>query len=216
MRAEIEEEEMIAKEKDKANTAVIEEWDDVQATIDADRQRKYFAAKRAKEIKNKPPTKKIFDKVYKRVNTFVDMDTENVEESLKKTQVEGSSKKAGQELEQANAKKQKLAEREQEKVAEDDTAELKRCLEIILEDDDDATVKATPLSSKSPTIVDYKIYREGKKSYFKITRADGNPQNYLTFGTMFKNFKREDLEVLRSIVKERFKKTNPVDDIENL
>nr|GFC60916.1 hypothetical protein [Tanacetum cinerariifolium] len=47
--------------------------------------------------------KKIFDKVYKRVNTFVDMNTENVEESLKKTQAavtEGSSKRAGQELEQ--------------------------------------------------------------------------------------------------------------------
>nr|GFB49306.1 xylulose kinase-1 [Tanacetum cinerariifolium] len=33
---------------------------------------------------------------------------------------------------------------------------------------------------------------------------------------MFKNFNREDLEVLRSIVKERFKKTKPVDDMENL
>nr|GEX66728.1 hypothetical protein [Tanacetum cinerariifolium] len=38
MKAEIEEEERIAKEKDKANRAVIEEWDDVQAAIDADRQ----------------------------------------------------------------------------------------------------------------------------------------------------------------------------------
>nr|GEU31799.1 hypothetical protein [Tanacetum cinerariifolium] len=210
-------------------------------------KRKYFAAKRSEEIRNKPPTKvqqksimctymrniegfkkkdfkgksfddikKIFDKVYKRVNTLVDMDTENVEESLKKTQVEGSSKRAGQELEQEIVKKQKLAEREQAKVADDDTAELKRCLEIVLEDDNDVAIEATPLSSKSPTIVDYKIYKEGKKSYFKIIIADGNSQNYLTFGTMFKNFNREDLEVLRSIVKERFKKTKPVDGMENL
>nr|GEY84392.1 hypothetical protein [Tanacetum cinerariifolium] len=91
-------------------------------------RRKYFAAKRAKEIKNKPPTKaqqkslmctymkniegykkkdfkgksfdaikKMFDRVYKRVNTFVDMNTEIVEESLKKTQAEvteGSFKRA--------------------------------------------------------------------------------------------------------------------------
>nr|GEU99584.1 hypothetical protein [Tanacetum cinerariifolium] len=119
--------------------------------------RKYFAAKRAKEIRYKPPTKvqqkslmctymkymegykqkdfkgksfndikKIFDKVYKRVNTFVDIDTENVEESLKKTQEEGISKRAGQELEQESAKKQKLAKQEQAQVADDDTAELKR------------------------------------------------------------------------------------------
>nr|GEX33332.1 ribonuclease H-like domain, reverse transcriptase, RNA-dependent DNA polymerase [Tanacetum cinerariifolium] len=277
MRAKMEEEERITREKDEANKAVIEEWDDVQAIIDADRQlakqiqaqereqlsieerskllaeliesrRKYFAAKRAKEIRNKPPTKaqqksimctyirnikgfkqkdfkgksfddinKFFNKVYKRVNTFVDMNTENVEDSLNKTQAEVtevSFKRARQELEQESAKKQKLAEQEQAKVADDDTVELKRCLEIVLEDD--VVIEATPLSSKSHIIVDYKIYRERKKRYFKIISADGNSQNYLTFGTMFKNFNREDLEVLRSIVKERFKKTKPVDDIENL
>nr|GEU58780.1 hypothetical protein [Tanacetum cinerariifolium] len=92
--------------------------------------------------------------------------------------------------------------------------ELKRCLEIVPEDVDDVEIEATLLSSKSPTIVDYKIYREGKKSYFKT--SDENSQNYLTFRTMFKNFNREDLEVLKSIVNERFKKTKPVDDMDNL
>nr|GFB15634.1 hypothetical protein [Tanacetum cinerariifolium] len=38
MKAKIEEEDRIVKEKDEANRAVIEEWDDVQATIDVDRQ----------------------------------------------------------------------------------------------------------------------------------------------------------------------------------
>nr|GEU61111.1 hypothetical protein [Tanacetum cinerariifolium] len=135
----------------------------------------------------------MFDKVYKRVNTFVDMITENVEESLKKTQA-----------------------KEQAKVVDDDIAKLKRCLQIVPKDDDDVAIEATPLSSESPTIVDYKIYREGKKSYFKIIRADGNSQKYLTFRTIFKNFNIEDLEVLRSIVKERFKKTKLVDDMDNL
>nr|GEY04408.1 hypothetical protein [Tanacetum cinerariifolium] len=93
-----------------------------------------------------------------------------------------------------------MPEQEQDKVADDDIAELKRCLEIV-PNDDVVEIKATLLSSKYPTTVDYKIYREGKKSYFKIIRADGNSQNYLTFRTMFKNFNREDLEVLRSIVK---------------
>nr|GEV50624.1 hypothetical protein [Tanacetum cinerariifolium] len=83
-------------------------------------------------------------------------------------------------------------------------------------DDDHVTIEAAPLSSKSPTIVDYKIYKEGRKSYFKIIRADGNSQNYLTFGKMFKNFNREDLEVLWSIVKARFKKTKPVADMDNI
>nr|GEV68143.1 hypothetical protein [Tanacetum cinerariifolium] len=129
----------------------------------------------------------------KRVNTFVDMNTEIVEERSKKTQAEvtkGSSKRAGDELEQESSKRQKLEK-------EDDSTELKRCLEIVHKDDDDVTNKATPLSSKSPTIVDYKIYKEIKKSYFKIIRADGNSQSYLTFRKMFKNFDRENLEVLQ-------------------
>nr|GEU80821.1 hypothetical protein [Tanacetum cinerariifolium] len=112
-------------------------------------------------------------------------DKENVKESLNKTQAEvteGSSNRVGQELEQESANKQKLVEQEQAKVVDDDTAELKRCLEIVPKDDDDVAIEATPLSSKSPTI----------------------------------NFNREDLEVLRSIVNERFKKTKPLDDMDNL
>nr|GEU93621.1 hypothetical protein [Tanacetum cinerariifolium] len=94
---------------------------------------------------------------------------EIVEERSKKTQAEvtkGSSKRAGDELEQESAKRQRLEK-------EDDSAELKRYLEIVHEDDD-VTIEATPLSSKSSTIVDYKIYKEKKKSYFKIIRADCN------------------------------------------
>nr|GEV15721.1 hypothetical protein [Tanacetum cinerariifolium] len=113
-----------------------------------------------------------------KVNTFVDMNTEIVEKRSKKTQLEvtkGGSKRARDEIEQESAKKQRLEKK-------DDSTELKRCLEIVLEDDDDVTIEATTLSSKSPTI----------------------------------NFNREDLEVLRSIVKEIFKKTKPVDGMDNL
>ncbi|GJX63316.1 hypothetical protein Tco_0296216 [Tanacetum coccineum] len=107
-------------------------------------------------------------------------------------------------------------EQKKQKVEEDkESEELKQCLEIILDNGDDVTIDATPLSTKSPTIVDYKIYKEGKKSYFQIIRADGNSQMYLTFGKMLKNFNREDLEVLWSIVKARFKKTEPVNYMDN-
>nr|GEU70165.1 hypothetical protein [Tanacetum cinerariifolium] len=69
---------------------------------------------------------------------------------------------------------------------------------------------------RSPTIIDYKIHKEGKKNYFKIIRADGNSQVYQTFEKMFKNFNKEDVEVLWVIVKTRFKKEKPVDDMDNL
>nr|GEY84678.1 hypothetical protein [Tanacetum cinerariifolium] len=121
---------------------------------------------------------------------------------------EGSSERAVDKLEQKDAKRQRLEE-------DNESVELKRCLEIIPKDDD-VTMEATPLSFKSPTIVDYKIYKEWKKSFFKIIRAYGISQNYLTFGKMFKNFNREELEVLWSIVKSRFNKTKPIDDMDNL
>ncbi|GKD42236.1 hypothetical protein Tco_1266881, partial [Tanacetum coccineum] len=118
----------------------------------------------------------LFDKDMKRVNTFVDMDTELVKESSKKAEAEttqeSSSKIAGEALEQESSKKQKMDD-------DKETEELKQCMEIILDDGDDVTIKATPLSTKSLTI-------------------------------MLKNFDREDLEVLWSIVKARFKKTEPV------
>ncbi|GJW39450.1 hypothetical protein Tco_0065295 [Tanacetum coccineum] len=133
---------------------------------------KNMAGWKPKDLKNKSfaNIQELFDKSMKRVNTFVDMDTELVEGS--EVRAKGN-------------------------------------------DGDDVTIDATPLSTKSPSIVDYKIYKEGKKIFFQIIRADGNSQMYLTFGKMLKNFNREDLEVLWSIVKARFKKTEPVNYMDN-
>nr|GEV61407.1 hypothetical protein [Tanacetum cinerariifolium] len=179
---------------------MIAEWDNTQAMMDADYE---LAAKIQEEERGELSIKE--------KSNFVAMDSEAVKDKA----VE-SSKRPREELESDKSKKQKLDENVQAEVADDDNAKLKRCMEIVPENDDEVKIEATPLSSKSPTIVDYKIYKEGKKSYFNIIRAYENSQNYLTFGTMFKNFNREDLEVLRSIFKERFKKTKPVDDMENL
>ncbi|GKG08525.1 hypothetical protein Tco_0334357, partial [Tanacetum coccineum] len=56
----------------------------------------------------------MFDKAFKRVNTFVDYKTELVEEHSKKagTKTESSSKRAGEEIESDKSKKQKLDEKE--------------------------------------------------------------------------------------------------------
>nr|GEX54416.1 putative ribonuclease H-like domain-containing protein [Tanacetum cinerariifolium] len=86
-----------------------------------------------------------------------------VKESTKKdeaeTAQESSSKRKGDELKQERSKKQKMEDDKESTV-------LKQCLEIISNDEDEVTIDATPLSSKSLTIVDYKIYKEGKKNYF--------------------------------------------------
>nr|GEX48089.1 hypothetical protein [Tanacetum cinerariifolium] len=90
-------------------------------------------------------------------------------------------------------------------------------MEIVPDDSyDEVLIEATSISSRSPTIIDYKIHKEGKKNYFKIIKADGNSQVYQNFEKMFKNFNREDVDVLWAIVKDRFKKEKPVEDMDNL
>ncbi|GKC20843.1 putative ribonuclease H-like domain-containing protein, partial [Tanacetum coccineum] len=108
LQAEFDEGERLAREKDEANIVLTEEWDDIQAKIK--QRRKHFAAKRAEEKRNKPPTQaqqrkimctylknmegkkpkylknksfdsiqKMFDRAFKRVNTFVNFITDLVE-----------------------------------------------------------------------------------------------------------------------------------------
>ncbi|GKG61190.1 hypothetical protein Tco_0618915, partial [Tanacetum coccineum] len=81
-------------------------------------------------------------------------------------------KKAEAEIAQESSLKREGEELKEDKESE----ELKQCLEIVPDDEDDVTIDATPLSIKSLTIVDYKIYQEGKKSYFQITRANVKSQ----------------------------------------
>ncbi|GKC80405.1 hypothetical protein Tco_1131179, partial [Tanacetum coccineum] len=188
----------------------------------------HFAAKSAEEKRNKPPTQaqqrkimctylknmegkkpkdlknksfdsiqKMFDKAFKRVNTFVDFRTDLVK---------GSSKRAGQELEQENAKKQKVDD-------EKETEELKSLMEV-MPDEEEVALDAIPLAVKSPSIVDWKIHKEGKKIYYQIIRADGSSKMYLVFSHMLKSFDREDLETLYKLVKAKYGSTRPVEDLD--
>ncbi|GJS28925.1 hypothetical protein Tco_0489545 [Tanacetum coccineum] len=108
-----------------------------------------------------------------------------------KTRVEGSSKRAGEELEQESSKKQKLVE-------DKETSELQRPIEVV-PDKEEVAIDAIPLATKPPSIVDYKIHKEGKKTCYQIIRADGSSKMYLVFSHMLKSFDREDLETLSSM-----------------
>ncbi|GJZ34435.1 hypothetical protein Tco_0580252 [Tanacetum coccineum] len=228
----LDEEVRLAREKaEKEEKANIVAWDNVQAMIDADYQmaqqmqaeeqeelsieeksklfvqllearKKHFAAMRAQEERNKPPTKaqkrktmstylknmagynhnqlknksfddiqKLFDKAMKRVNIFVYMDTELVEGS--EVRAEGKDK---------------------------EIVELQRLIKVVL-DKEEVAIDDIPLATKPPSIVDWKIHKEGKKSYYQIIRADESLKMYLVFSHMLKSFDREDLETLYKLVK---------------
>nr|GEZ40132.1 hypothetical protein [Tanacetum cinerariifolium] len=125
-----------------------------------------------------------------------------------------STKRTTKNLKYDISKKQKVDENVEPVV--DDSKELRKCIEIVPDDGDEVLIEATSISSRSLTIIDYKIHKEGKKTYFKIIRADGNSQVYQTFEKIFKSFNREDLELMCAIVKDRFKKEKPVDDMDNI
>ncbi|GJT93728.1 hypothetical protein Tco_1082573 [Tanacetum coccineum] len=79
------------------------------------KRKKHFARLRAEEQRRKPPTKAQKRNIM--VNIFVDMDTKLVKGS--ETRTEGSSKRAGEELEFENFKKQKLDENVEAEVDDD-------------------------------------------------------------------------------------------------
>ncbi|GJR09027.1 hypothetical protein Tco_0791679 [Tanacetum coccineum] len=122
--------------------------------------------------------------------------------------VEGKEKRAGTELIQEITKKQKVED-------DKETTELKQLMKII-PDEEEVAIDAIPLAVKSPSIVDWKIYKEGRKSYYQIMRADGKSQLYMIFSHMLKSFDREDLEDLYKLVKAKYESTRPVEHLDLL
>nr|GEY21272.1 hypothetical protein [Tanacetum cinerariifolium] len=90
----------------------------------------------------------------------------------------------------------------------EEVEDLKRHLQIVPNEDDDIYTESTPLARKV-TVVDYKIIEMNNKPYYKIIRADGTHQLYISFLILLGNFNREDLEALWSLVKERFSTAKP-------
>nr|GEW58980.1 hypothetical protein [Tanacetum cinerariifolium] len=136
----------------------------------------------------------IFEKHFNSNVAFLEKTREQMEEedskALKRTS-ESQAEKA--------AKKQKLDE---------EVEELKKHLQIVLNDEDDVYIEATPLAQKVH-VVDYKIYTKNNKPYFKVIRVDGTHQLFLSFLSLLRNFNREDLEMLWELVKERFASSKP-------
>ncbi|GKA80485.1 hypothetical protein Tco_0787177 [Tanacetum coccineum] len=151
----------------------------------------------------------MFDKEMKRVNTFVDMNIDLVKSS--KTRTEGSYKRAGDELESDNSKKQKIdVHVEAEKDDDQEEVEMKKHIEIVK--DDEVAIDAIPLATKPPVIVKYKIIKEGKFVYFQLIRADGSSKRYLSMIKMLQNIGREDLETLWKLVKAKYWNTRSEDE----
>nr|GEU44408.1 hypothetical protein [Tanacetum cinerariifolium] len=123
----------------------------------------------------------IFEKYFNLNVAFLEKTKEQLEEEESR-----ALKRSSKSLEEKATKKQKLDE---------EVEELKKHLQIMPNDDDDVYTEATPLALKVP-VVDYEIYSESNKPYYKIKRADGSHQLFLSFLSLLRNFDREDLEMI--------------------
>ncbi|GJV49314.1 hypothetical protein Tco_1439526 [Tanacetum coccineum] len=153
-----------------------------------DKRKKHFAKLRAEEIRRKPPTKAqmrnqmctyLKNMANYKHNSFVPMDIDVVKGS--KSQAEGSKKRTREELEYDNLKKQKI----------------------------DESIDVISLATKSPIIVDWKIFKEEKMRYFQIIRVDRSSRRYSSMIRMLQNIDREDLETLWKLVKAKHGNTRP-------
>ncbi|GKB00722.1 hypothetical protein Tco_0828715 [Tanacetum coccineum] len=131
------------------------------------------------------------------------------------TRIEGSFKRAVDELEFDKSKKQKIDEHvEAEKNDDQEEAEMKKHIEIVKYDE--VAIDVIPLATKPPMIVEYKIIKEGNFGYFQSIRADGSSKRYLSMIKMLQNIDREDLETFWKLVKAKHGNTRPEEDYERV
>ncbi|GKA92462.1 hypothetical protein Tco_0814387 [Tanacetum coccineum] len=201
-------------------------------------RKKFFAQQRVKAKRNKPMTptqrkeymsnyiknqeegysikqlkslsfkqvKEIFETTMRKVQYFVPIGSE--------LEVQ-RQKRAGQEVLEEPAKRQKIGEasgsgeesakKEKELLEE----ELHKLLVIVPVEE----VYVEALQVKYP-IIDWEVYSEDTRRYWKIIRVGNHTEAYQIFAKMLKKFNRDDLVKLWDFVKKRFITTKPTDDKE--
>ncbi|GJV14209.1 hypothetical protein Tco_1359532 [Tanacetum coccineum] len=213
--------ERVAQE-DASMAALYEEYDTIQASIDADAL--------DAEIRSKPPTmtqlrnlmitylkntggykySQLKEKTYEEIYGL---------ESKKKTL---ARKRAGEKKIEESAKKKKLEDvaEEQESAKSDEEAvadyehekeDLRMWLTVISDEEENVDPKI--LSAKYP-IVDWESQNLGSVDMedlyvYKIIRADGNTSYHKSLSSMLRKFNRQDLVDLHKLVMKRFEDTTP-------
>ncbi|GJX01689.1 hypothetical protein Tco_0185602 [Tanacetum coccineum] len=146
-----------------------------------EKRRKHFAALRAQEKRNRPPTK-----AQKRTQ----MSTYLKHMAMGSEVQENKEKKEEGREETAKGSRKKMLGR---KIAGKDTTR------ISLE-----TKRCRKKKRSNEVIIDYKLLKEGMMIHYQLIRADGSFKRYSSMIRMLQGIDREDLEVLWRIVKAKY------------
>ncbi|GJS48622.1 hypothetical protein Tco_0598743 [Tanacetum coccineum] len=246
-KTKVEADEELAQKLQVEEREMYTEAEQARMLVELINQRKrYFAAQRVKERRNKPPTqaqqrtymsnyikhmgshtlqqlrgysfdeiKTLFETTMRRVNTFVPMESE-VDRVVPELAAESSKRDTEEELDQESSKRQKtgesleLAEEPRDKEADKLSQEELQQMMIIVPEQG---MNVEALQTKYP-IIDWEIYTEGTRKYWKIIRVGNHTEVHHFLDDMLKAFDRDDLVMLWSLVKENFKSTEPTYDKE--
>nr|GEW50222.1 hypothetical protein [Tanacetum cinerariifolium] len=222
--AQIEQDEAYAKELEAELNRNIN-WDDVTEQVQR-KEKQDNVVLRYQALKRKPQTEAqarkniivyLKNMVGFKMDYFKGMSYDDIRPIFKKyfnsnvAFLEKSKKELEEEESRALKRKTKSSDEKavKKQKLDEEVEELKKHLHIVpIDDDDDVYTKATPLALKVP-VVDYEIYSENNKPFYKIIRADGSHQLFLSFLSSLRNFDRKDLEMLWHIVQERFASSKP-------
>ncbi|GJT16089.1 hypothetical protein Tco_0874795 [Tanacetum coccineum] len=154
-----------------------------------------------------------FEKLVKQLDTYVPMNFEATKESLKRF---------GEELQTKTAKKLKFDDEDtmekdsipHDKMESEDSDEAN--------EKDDSTsgtkipINPVPVATKSPSIANYKIIKQGRKGVYQIVRENGTDMVYISFGAMLTDISRDDLTELYRIVMRKHGMNEPEDEFEKV
>ncbi|GJW74671.1 putative reverse transcriptase domain-containing protein [Tanacetum coccineum] len=170
-----------------------------------EKRRKHFAALRAQEKRNRPPTKESKEKK-------VEVSEETAKGSIRKML---GRKRAGKEQQQESSKKQRMEEDkesdEAKEVSKDDDGELMK--HLVIKKDEDIAIDAIPLATKLPVIVDYKLHKEGMMVHYQLIRVDGSSKRYSLMIRMLQGIDKEDFEAIWKIVKTNERTIQALEDM---
>ncbi|GJX32801.1 hypothetical protein Tco_0242656, partial [Tanacetum coccineum] len=242
IRARVEADEELTQKLQEEEREKYSEVDQAKMLVELINQRKrFFAQQRAEAKRNKPMTqaqqrtymsnyiknqeegysikqlkslsfeevKEIFETNKRRLHSFVPVDSELEVQRLKR---------AGQEVLEEPAKRQKIREalgsgeeQSAEKEKEVSEEELQKLLVIVPVEE----VYIESIQVKYP-IIDWEIFTKESRSYWRIIRFGNHIEVYQIFEDMLKRFDRDELEKLCDLVKKRFKSTEPTVDKEKV
>ncbi|GKF89582.1 hypothetical protein Tco_0263545, partial [Tanacetum coccineum] len=169
-------------------------------------------------------------KLVQQIDTFIPINLEATKAKLKRY---------GKELQTKTSKKQKIDDKDipaiGEKVAEltkvKEEEQVKRTgkrkkqkarkginvdksAQEDSETDKEESVEAmnhTPLTTKTDSVVNWKIFLQGQRSVYQIIRANRADTVYMSFGAMIKDFIRDDLIELYRLVIQKYETNRPED-----